>query len=866
MRKSFLDYAMSVIVARALPDVRDGLKPAHRRILYAMYDQGLTPDKPHRKCATTVGEVIGKYHPHGDAAAYDTLVRMAQSWAMRYVLIDGHGNFGSVDGDSAAAYRYTEARLAKIAMELLRDLDKDTVDMVPNFDESTTEPSVLPARYPNLMVNGAAGIAVGMATNIPPHNLGETIDATVALIDDPDATIDDLMKHIKGPDFPTGGAILGHGGIRQAYETGRGSLKIRGMAHIEETTTNRTRIIITELPYQVNKASLVSKIAELVREKKFTEISDLRDESDRRGMRVVIELKQNCIPKVVLNKIYKHTQLETGFGVIMLALVDGVPRTLGLKDMLRHYIDHQKVVIVRRTQFELAKAEARAHILKGLLIALDNLDAVIKTIRGSKDPETAHKELKKNFKLSDKQAQAILDMRLARLTALERNKIEEEFAQLQETIARLKAILKNEKLVLAVIKEELAETRRRFADARRTRISADDGELVIEDLIAEEDMVTTVTHGGYIKRLPVATYRQQRRGGKGIAGLNLKEGDFVEHLFIASTHDHILFFSNKGKVYRVKVHELPLGSRHSRGQHASNVLPFEQDEKIAAVIWTRDFHPDEYLLFATQNGVIKKTKLAEYIRSQRDGIIAISLRDGDELIQVRRVKAGVDILLVSENGQAIRFHETDARAMGRATEGVRGITLKGDDRVLGMEIMEAGADIFVVTLGGWGKRTPVDQYPVHKRGGQGVLTITRHHKKGKLAGVKLVRENHELMLISLGGVVIRVPVTGISRLSRATQGVKIMNLAEDDRICSVARVQVTHTTRHTADAVVEDDLGEPTAEEIASEALADEAAQLELASEAILAGEDLEAEAAEEAAADQAAGGTGPEPEPPEEE
>jgi DNA gyrase subunit A len=749
---------------------------------------------------------------------------------MRYVLIDGHGNFGSIDGDSAAAYRYTEARLAKLAMEMLRDLDKDTVDMVPNFDESTNEPTVLPSRYPNVLVNGAAGIAVGMATNIPPHNLGETIDAVVELIDNPQAGVDELMQHIKGPDFPTGGTILGRTGIRQAYETGRGSLKIRGKAHIEETSTKKTRIIITEVPYQVNKSQLVAKIAELVREKKLTEIADLRDESDRRGMRVVVELKTNCIPKVVLNKIYRHTQLETGFGIIMIALVDGVPRTLALPDMLRYYLEHQKEVIVRRTRYDLAKAEARAHILEGLLIALDNLDAVIETIRKSKTVEEAHEKLVKKFKLSDEQAKAILDMRLARLTGLEREKIQNEYAELTELIAKLKAILADEKLVLSVIKEEILALKAKFADKRRTDITSHEADLEVEDLIAEEDMVITVTSGGYIKRISVGTYRQQKRGGKGISGLNLKEGDFVEHLFIASTHDHVLFFSNKGKVYRVKVHELPLGSRHSRGQHASNVLPFEQGEKIAAVIWTRDFNPQESLLFATKGGVVKKTKLAEFMRSRRDGIIAIKLREGDELMAVKRVKEGVDILLVSEMGQAIRFHETDARAMGRDTEGVRGITLKADDVVLGMEIAEPDADVFVVTEGGWGKRTPIDQYPVYKRGGQGVLTITRHHKKGRLAGLRLVKDIHELMLISVGGVVIRVPVVGISKLSRATQGVRIMNLTGDDRVCAVARVQMNVKRRHKADAVVADDQHEPTPEEQAEEAMAEEAEELELLS------------------------------------
>jgi DNA gyrase subunit A len=789
LKDSFLEYSMSVIVARALPDVRDGLKPVHRRILYAMNDMGLSPGRAYKKSATTVGEVLGKYHPHGDTAVYDTMVRMTQDFSMRLPLVDGHGNFGSVDGDSAAAYRYTESRLGKPAMELLRDLDKETVDMVPNYDESTVEPSVLPARYPNLLVNGSSGIAVGMATNIPPHNLGEVIDGTIMLIDNPDATLEDLMTVIKGPDFPTGGAIMGREGIVDAYTTGRGSLKVRGKAHIEQTSTGRMRIIINEIPYMVNKSRLVSKIAELVREKKLTEISDLRDESDRKGMRVVIELKQACIPQVVMNKIFKHTPLETGFGVIMLALVDGVPRTLTLKQMLSYYIAHQEEIIVRRTRYDLRKAEERAHILDGYVIALDNIDEVIRIIRAANDEVEAKAGLMGRFKLTEIQADAILEMRLRRLTGLERHKIEEELAELRDKIAWFRKLLADESLVLKVIKEELTEIRGKYADPRRTELSSTAHDLDVEDLIAEEDMVVTITKAGYVKRLPVATYRQQKRGGKGLSGVNLKENDFVEHLFISSTHDYVLFFSTKGKVYRMKVHELPVGSRHARGTAAVNLLPFEQDEKIAAAITTRDFAPDDFLLFATRNGMVKKTALQAYDRSRRDGIIAIQLKDGDELISVRRVRPDMRVMMVSANGKAIKWDESQARPMGRDTMGVRGMNVKAaEDRVLGMEIAPDDAELFVVTERGYGKRTSVKDYPLQNRGGMGVKTIQVTEKKGRLAGMKVVFPLHELMLISQEGVVIRVNAEDISRLGRSTQGVKVMNVAEADRVVAIARV------------------------------------------------------------------------------
>jgi DNA gyrase subunit A len=799
LRTSFLEYSMSVIVARALPDVRDGLKPVHRRILYGMHEAGLTPNRAYKKSAWTVGEVMGKYHPHGDAAIYDTMVRLAQDFSMRLPLVDGHGNFGSIDGDSAAAMRYTEARLQRSAMELLRDIDKETVEFGPNYDESLTEPLVLPAHFPHLLVNGSSGIAVGMATNIPPHNLGEAIDAATLLIDNPDAGVEDILQVMPGPDFPTGGIIMGREGIREAYETGRGSIKVRGKAHIEQTSTGKMRIIITEIPYTVNKSKLVSKIAELVREKKLTEISDLRDESDRKGMRVVIELKQIAIPQVVLNKLFKHTQLETGFGVNQIALVDGVPQMLNVKQVLHYFIEHQKDVIVRRTRYDLRKAEERAHILEGLVIALENIDEVIAIIKASADDAEAKARLMERFGLSEAQTEAILEMRLRRLTGLERGKIEAELAELREKIAWYQKVLADVNLVLQIIKDEMAEIKAKFANKRRTEITAAARDLDVEDLIAEEDMVVTITTAGYVKRLPVATYRQQKRGGKGISGVNLKESDFVEQLFISSTHDYVLFFSTKGKVYRMKVHELPVGSRHARGTAVVNLLPFEQGERIAAGITTRDFSEDEYLLFATKNGLVKKTALKAYDRSRRDGIIAINLRDDDELIAVRRVQTGDHIVMVSSEGKAIIFDEKDARPMGRDTTGVHGMRVKEDDRVLGMEMAPHGGELFVVTERGYGKRTPLSEYPVQKRGGMGVKTIAVTARKGRLAGMKVVMPGHELMLISEEGVIIRVKAEDISKLGRSTQGVKVMNVSENDRVSGIARVAANKKKRPVAD-------------------------------------------------------------------
>ena len=790
MRQSFLEYAMSVIVARALPDVRDGLKPVHRRILYAMHESGITPARPHKKSAWTVGEVIGKYHPHGDVAVYDTMVRLAQDFSMRVPLIDGHGNFGSPDGDAAAAMRYTEARLQKSAMELLRDLDKETVDFQPNYDESLQEPSVLPARFPNLLVNGSAGIAVGMATNIPPHNLGEVIDATCLCLDNEDVTLDELMKVLPGPDFPTGAMIMGKQGIRDAYETGRGSLTLRAKARLEKTSTGRDRIVVYEFPYMVNKSKLHEKIAELVRDKKITEISEARDESDRKGTRFVVELKQGAIPQVVLNKLFKHTQMQTGFGVIMLSLVDGVPRTLCLKDMLLYYIKHQEEVLVRRTTYDLRKAEERTHLLKGYVIALDNIDAVIKVIRESYDD--AKERLMENFGLSEIQAEAILEMRLRRLQGLEREKIEAELADLLEKIEHYKKILADNALQRQVIKDELLDIRNRYANPRRTELIVEVKDLEVEDLIAEEDMVVTITRSGYVKRLPVATYRQQKRGGKGLQGVNLKENDFVEHLFIASTHDYMLFFSTRGKCYRLKVHELPMGSRHARGTAIVNLLPFEGNEAIAAVISTKEFPKDEYLLFATREGMVKKTAMSAYDRSRRDGLIAISLRDSDALIAVRRVKEGERVVMVSSAGKAISWDESEARPMGRDTMGVKGMTAPKNACVIGMEVAREDGELFVVTERGYGKRTPIVEYPLHHRGGQGVFTIQMTEKKGPIVGMKIVTAGQELMLVSEEGVVIRVKSTDVSQLGRSTQGVKVMNVSDTDRVTAVARVASSH--------------------------------------------------------------------------
>ena len=786
MRTSFLEYSMSVIVSRALPDVRDGLKPVHRRILYAMNESGITPRRPHAKSARTVGDVIGKYHPHGDTAVYNTMVRLAQWFSMRVPLVDGHGNFGSIDGDSAAAMRYTEARLDKPAMELLRDLDKETVDFQPNYDESLEEPVVLPARFPNLLVNGSSGIAVGMATNIPPHNLGETIDATCMMLDNPDVTTEELMTVLPGPDFPTGAIIMGREGIKEAYETGRGSLTIRSKCRIEEGKNGKSSIVISEIPYQVNRTNLLKKIADLVRDKKLPEVSAVHDAADRSGIDIIIDLKQNAIPQVVLNKLYKHTQLQVGFGCNMLALVNGVPRTLSLKEMLHYYILHQEEVIERRTRYDLAKAEARAHILEGFVIALDDIDKVISIIRSSKTDVEAKERLMEAFKLSEKQSEAILEMRLRRLTGLERVKIENELAELRESISYYKQLLNDTNMVHGVIKDELLEIKSRYSTPRKTKITGAVKELDVEDLIAEEEVAVTVTKAGYIKRLPVSTYRQQKRGGKGMQGVNLKESDFVEHLFIASTHDYILFFSNKGKVYRLKVYEIPEASRHARGNAIVNLLPFEKGEKVSAVIATKEFPEDEYLMFATAGGMVKKTAMKLYDRTRRDGLIAISLKDGDELISVQRVATGEKVMMVSSAGKAIQWDEEEVRAMGRDTQGVRGMNVQADAKVLGMEIVRPGSELFVITERGYGKRTSVEDYPIHHRGGQGVFTITMTAKKGLLAAMKIVEENDELMIITEEGVVVRTPVEGVSQLGRSTQGVHIMNVADKDKVTAVA--------------------------------------------------------------------------------
>ena len=786
MQTSFLEYSMSVIVARALPDVRDGLKPVHRRILYAMNESGYTPNRPHMKSARTVGDVIGKYHPHGDYAVYDTMVRLAQPFSMRVPLIDGHGNFGSIDGDSAAAMRYTEARLDKAAMELLRDLDKETVDFQPNYDESLEEPTVLPARFPNLLVNGSNGIAVGMATNIPPHNLGETIDATCLMLDNPDVTTDELMKVLPGPDFPTGGIIMGKKGVLDAYETGRGSLTIRAKCSVQEGKNGKSTIVVSEIPYQVNRNRLLEKLGELVRDKKLPEISNIHDGADRHGIDIIIELKRDAIPQVVLNKLYKHTQLQVGFGVIMLALVDGVPRVMSLKEMLHYYILHQEDVIVRRTRFELQKAEERAHILQGYIVALDNIDEVISIIRSSQTDKEAASRLTERFGLTKKQTDAILEMRLRRLTGLEREKIESELAELLEKIAYYKRVLEDPALVRQIIKEELQEIKKKFNTPRRTLLSEAAKDLDVEDLIAEENMVVTVTKAGYVKRLPVATYRQQKRGGKGMQGVNLKDNDYVEHLFVASTHAYMLFFSTRGKVYRLKVYELPEAGRHARGTAIVNLLPLEKGESISAVIATKEFPANEYLMFATAHGMVKKTSMDLYDRTRRDGLIAINLKDGDELISVRRVAEGEKVMMVSSAGKAIMWDESEVRAMGRDTMGVRGMNVPPIAKVLGMEIARPGTDLFVITEKGYGKRTKVSEYPEHHRGGQGVFTITMTEKKGLLAAMKIVFDDDEIMIMSEEGVVVRTPVVGISELGRSTQGVRVMNVAEKDRVTAVA--------------------------------------------------------------------------------
>jgi len=796
MRSSFIDYAMSVLTDRALPDVRDGLKPSQRRILVAMHDLGLAPNRQHRKCAKIAGDTSGNYHPHGEAVIYPTLVRMAQDFNMRYPLVDGQGNFGSVEGDPPAAMRYTEARLGRIAMEMLRDIDANTVDWVPNYDETRREPTVLPSRMPNLLVNGAAGIAVGMATNIPPHNLGEVVDALVRVIDDPEATADDLMEHIKGPDFPTGGVILGSAGFKEAYRTGRGRVRVRAKAHTEQLKGNKSAIVVTELPYQVNRAALIDDIVELVKAKKITEISDLRNESDRSGMRLVVELKRDAIPMVVLNKLYKHTQMQTTFGIINIALVGGVPRTLTLPEMLKAYIAFQREIVIRRTKFELDKAETRAHILEGLLVALDNLDAIISIIRRAADVDSARTALMDTFELTQPQAQAILDLRLQKLTSLERDKVKEEHTGLLARIKELRELLGDEAAIYGVVKSELLEVKRLYNDDRRTEIVPDEGEIDLEDLIAEEQMAITITKTGYVKRLPVTTYRQQKRGGIGVAGMELKEEDEVEHLFITTTHHYLLFFTSVGKVYRLKVHELPLAGRNARGKHLLNLLPLRQDERVCAVIATRNFDIGEgkYLVFGTKQGVVKKTLFGSYNTPRKsDGIIAIDIREGDELLAVRHTSGDDDIMMVSRLGQAVRFHEGDVRPMGRGASGVRGMKLRKGDEVIAVDIARDDSDLFVITENGFGKRTPISEYPVKGRGGLGVRTISLTDRKGYLAGVRVVRDNHEIMLQSRDGVVIRVRADGIQRYGRATQGVKVMNMREGDVVVAVARMVVSES-------------------------------------------------------------------------
>ena len=799
MRSSFLDYAMSVIVSRALPDVRDGLKPVHRRVLFAMHEAGLQPNRPRLKCARVVGDVMGSYHPHGDTAIYDTLVRMAQPFSLRYPLVDGQGNFGNIDDYPAAAMRYTECRLTRLATELLRDIDADTVDFVPNYDESRKQPDVLPSRFPNLLVNGSQGIAVGMATNIPSHNLSEVIDALVAMIDEPAIDVDRLTKHIKGPDFPTGGIIVGREGIREAYRSGRGRIVMRARAHIEELRGGKTAIVVNELPFGVKKggdSGVIKKIADLVNDKVLPEISDVKDLSDKTGMRIQIELKREAIPQVILNKLYKHTALQATFGYNAVALVDGVPRTLALRDLLSHYLDFQRDVVTRRLKYELRKAEARAHVLLGYLIALDNLDAVIALIRAAADADAAREGLMKEFELSEIQAQAILDLRLRALTALERKRVEDEHKDLVERIGELRTILGDESRIDSLIREELLEIKQIYGknDDRRTEIIAAEGEFSLEDMIAEEDMVIAITRSNYIKRLPVTTYREQRRGGQGVMGMDLKEDDYIEHLFVASTHDYVLFFTNVGKVYRLKVHELPLGSRQSKGRAIQNLLPFRQDEQVRAVIQTRDFEEAKYLVFATKNGIVKKTELAAYNTPLKaDGIIAIKMREqDDELVSVRHSTGEDDVLMVSRKGQAIRFSEDEVRPMGRDTAGVKGMGLRKGDEVISADVIGVNeGDLLVVTENGYGKRTKLADYPRKGRAGLGVKTVQLTEARGHLVGARIVRDGYQVMLISNGGTVIKIPVDDIKRLGRSTQGVIVMRFREGEQVSALAPVVET---------------------------------------------------------------------------
>ncbi|GEC93770.1 MULTISPECIES: DNA gyrase subunit A [Brevibacillus] len=791
MRESFISYAMSVIVSRALPDVRDGLKPVHRRILYAMHDMGLTPDKPFRKSANVVGEVMANYHPHGDSSIYEAMVRMAQDFNMRYMLVEGQGNFGSVDGDPAAAMRYTESRFSKLALELLRDIDKETVDFTPNYDGRKEEPVVLPSRFPNLLLNGASGIAVGMATNIPPHNLTEVVDGVIAMIDNPDITIQDLMKIIKGPDFPTAGEILGYSGIRRAYETGRGSIIMRAKTQIEEDGKGKPRIIVTEIPYQVNKARLVEKIAELVREKKIEGITDLRDESDRKGMRIVMELRRDVIPKVVLNNLFKHTQMQSTFGVNMLALVDSRPRVLNLRDMLYYYLEHQRVIIRRRTEYDLKQAEARAHILEGLRIALDHIDEIISLIRSSQTTEEARNGLMENYSLSYEQAQAILDMRLQRLTGLEREKIENEYQELMAKIAELRAILADEGKIYAIIREELGEIKEKFGDARRTAITFDENHIDDADLIPEEDVVITLTHDGYIKRLPVSTYRSQKRGGRGVQGLGTKDDDFVEHLYITNSHDYIMFFTSKGKAYRLKGFEIPDLSRTAKGTPIINLIQIEKGERVSAVIPVKEFDQEHYLFFATKKGIIKKTTLESYENIRKGGLIAVNLREDDELIGVRLTDGQQQIIMGTHKGMSVRFNEGDVRTMGRNATGVKGITLDDDDDVIDMDVIKPNAEVLIVTANGYGKRTPVDEYRIQSRGGKGIKTHNVTDRSGPVVGLKVVEPEEDLMIITTSGIIIRTEMKGISVMGRYTQGVKLIRLSENEQVGSVAKCPPT---------------------------------------------------------------------------
>ena len=805
MKKSFIDYAMSVIIDRALPDVRDGLKPVHRRILYSMYSQGFTADKPYRKCATTVGDVLGKYHPHGDLAVYESMVRMAQDFSLRYTLVDGHGNFGSRDGDSPAAMRYTEARLSKIAMEMLADINKDTVDFKPNFDEHEMEPVVLPSRFPNLLVNGSSGIAVGMATNIPPHNLVEVINGISAIIDNPQLTPEELGKIVKGPDFPTAGTIIGRQGIRDYCRTGRGRIIVRAKAEIETLSNNRQRIIVKDLPYQVNKARLIEKIAELVKEKRLEGIADINDESDRNeAVRIVIPLKRDANAGVVLNQLYKNTQMQDTFSVNMLALVQTdegkfEPRIVNLRQALDYYLKHQKEVITRRTRFELEKAEARAHILEGLRIAIDNLDEVIRIIRGSRTEALAKQGLMDRFNFSDKQAQAIVDMRLGRLTGLEREKLESEYREILEKINYYRAVLADELLLLGIIKDELNTIKEKFGDERRTEITADEDEIDIEDLIQEEESVITLTHFGYVKRLPADTYKSQKRGGRGITGLSTREEDFVENLFITSTHHYILFFTNLGRVYRLKAYQIPEAGRQAKGTAIVNLLELNSDEKVTAVIPIAEYKEGLYLIMATKNGHVKKTDLMEYDNIRKGGLAAVTLRESDELIDVRLTDGTKDIILVTRQGMSIRFEESDVRPLGRVSQGVRGITLEDDDYVVGMGASIPDSTLLVVTENGFGKRTELDEYKVQTRAGKGILTYRVTDKTGSVAGVRLVQESDEIMLISSDGTIIRLEVSGISILGRATQGVTLMRTQNGNKVVSIARIEAEEAQEQEED-------------------------------------------------------------------